>query len=426
MSRIPLGRAHVLASSIIKELRNAGVAPDLLTPVGSLRRFSPVVGDVALLAAAEDRAQQTLLRAFTTLPSAQQVAALGSAGATIVTSRGPVTLHVSEPTRAGAALAWLTGSVGHVHALAELAAGLGLRFAGGRLTDVSDRDVPCETEEDFYASIGLPFIPPELRHGLDEIAAALARQLPQLLTESHIRGDLHMHSVWSDGRDTIETMVRACSDLGYEYIAITDHSQRAWSSNKLSVDDVTDQRAEVERVRRRYPGIHILHGVEVDIMQDGTLDFDDEVLARFDIVLASLHDHGGHSGVQLTDRYLAAIHSPFVDVITHPLGRTPGISDGYALDLDRIFAAAVETGTAMEVDGAPGHLDMDGATARRAAVAGVTIVVDSDCHRSEFLRRQMRFGVGTARRGWIEPKHVLNTRSVEEVLEVVSRKRARG
>jgi DNA polymerase (family 10) len=161
-------------------------------------------------------------------------------------------------------------------------------------------------------------------------------------------------------------------------------------------------------------------------MQDGTLDFDDEVLGGFDIVLASLHDHGGQSGAQLSERYLSAIHNPFVDVITHPLGRTPGISHGYSLDLDQIFAAAAATGTAMEVDGAPGHLDMDGAIARRAAAAGVTIVVDSDCHRSEFLRRQMRFGVGTARRGWIEPKHVLNTRSVDEVLAFVSRKRARG
>ncbi len=239
-------------------------------------------------------------------------------------------------------------------------------------------------------------------------------------------GDLHMHSVWSDGRDTIETMVRGCVDLGYEYIAITDHSQRAWSSNKLTIDDVGDQRAEVEWLRRRYPDIHILHGVEVDIMQDGTLDFDDDVLGGFDIVLASLHDHGGQPGAQLTDRYISAMQSPFVDIITHPLGRTPTISDGYELDLDRLFAAAVDSGTAMEIDGAPGHLDMDGAVARRAAQAGVTIVVDSDCHRSEFLRRQMRFGVGTARRGWIQPEHVLNTRPVDAVLGFVSRKRARG
>jgi DNA polymerase (family 10) len=424
--RIPLGRAHIVASSIIKELRHTGVAPDVLTPVGSLRRFSPDVGDVSLFAAAGRGEREILLRAFTTLPSAQQVAALASAGATIVTSRGPVSLHVTDPSCAGAALVWLTGSVGHVHVLAMLAADRGLQFAAGSLRDSAGQEVCVETEEDFYASLGLPFIPPELRHGTDEIDAAREGRLPRLLTTEHMRGDLHMHSIWSDGRDTIETMVAACLDLGYEYVAITDHSQRAWSSNKLTVDDVADQRAEIELLRRRYPGIYILHGVEVDIMQDGTLDFHDEVLAGFDIVLASLHDHGGHSGVKLTERYLSAIRSPFVDVITHPLGRAPGISNGYTLDLDRIFGAAAETGTAMEVDGAPGHLDMDGAIARRAAAAGVTIVVDSDCHRSELLRRQMRFGVGTARRGWIEPRHVLNTRSVDDVLGFVARKRARG
>jgi DNA polymerase (family 10) len=222
-------------------------------------------------------------------------------------------------------------------------------------------------------------------------------------------------------------MVRTAAGLGYEYIAITDHSQRAWSSRKLALEQIPLQRAEIETVRQQFPSIRILHGVEVDIMKDGTLDFDDETLAGFDIVLASLHDHGGHSTAQLTERYLAAMRNPYVNVLTHPLNRTPGISNGYTLDLERIFAAAVETGTAMEIDGAPGHLDMDGEIARQAVAAGVTVVVDSDCHYAEMLRRQMRFGVGTARRGWVEPRHVLNTRSAEEVLAFVARKRtARG
>jgi DNA polymerase (family 10) len=416
----------MLASSIIQELRMAAVEADVLTAVGSLRRYSPDIGDVSLFAAAPAPARDRLLGAFTRVPSAQEVAALAPTGATIVTSRGPVTLHVADPAAAGAALVWHTGAVRHVQALAELAAERGLRFAGGALSDDAGRDIECGTEEDLYAALGLPLIAPELREGHDEIAAARDGRLPDLLTSAHIRGDLHMHSTWSDGRDTIESMVRTSAALGYEYVAITDHSQRAWSSRKLSVGDVDDQRAEVEVLRRRYPQIQILHGVEVDIMKDGTLDFDDTVLAGFDIVLASLHDHGGQDGAELTERYVSAIHSRFVDIITHPLGRTPAISDGYQLDLERIFAAAADTGTALEVDGAPGHLDMDGAIARRAAAAGVTIAVDSDCHRSDALRRQMRFGVGTARRGWIERRHVLNTRSVEEVRAFVARKRARG
>jgi DNA polymerase (family X) len=337
-----------------------------------------------------------------------------------------VTLHVASPRVAGAAMVWLTGSIGHVHALAGAAAERGLRFGGARLVDRTGDEVESKDEESFYALLDLPYIAPELRHGEDEVEAARAGRLPELLTPLHIRGDLHMHSTWSDGRDAIEDMVSACRQLGYEYAAITDHSQRAWSSRKLALEDIPKQREEIESVRRRFPAMRILHGIEVDIMKDGSLDFDDEVLAGFDIVLASLHDHGGQSGGELTARYLRAIESPYVDVVTHPMGRSPGIAAGYDLDLDRIFAAAAETGTAMEVDGAPGHLDMDGAIARRAADAGVTIVVDSDCHRADALRRQMRFGVGTARRGWIEPRHVLNTRGVDDILAFVARQRARA
>src|SRR5688572_19885674 len=209
MSRIPLGRAHLLASSVIYELRNAGAAPDVLTPVGSLRRFSPDIGDVALFAAASGAGQQRLMRAFTTLPAVQNVAAISAASATVATSRGSVTLHVGEPEVAGSALVWLTGSVRHVSALAGLAEQRGMRFAAGSLTGAAGKKVRCETEEEFYASLGLPLIPPELRDGSDAIAAAREGRLPPLLSDLHMRGDLHMHSVWSDGRDTIETMVRA-------------------------------------------------------------------------------------------------------------------------------------------------------------------------------------------------------------------------
>ncbi len=424
--RIPLGRAHALASLVLRELRAAAVDTRDITTVGSLRRMSPDVGDVSLFAAADAAEGARLLRAFTRLPSRTSVLSHTDAGAAIETARGHVTLHVAPQRVAGAALVWLTGSVGHVHALAGEATARGLRFAAGRVVDGSGAEVAAPDEEAFYSLLDLPPIPPEIRHGEDEIAAARAGRLPQLLSVLHIRGDLHMHSTWSDGRDTIEYMASMSRDLGYEYIAITDHSQRAWSSRKLALEDVTLQREEIQQVRRSFPTMRILHGVEVDIMKDGSLDFDDEVLAGFDIVLASLHDHGGQSGRALTSRYLRAIEHPCVDVITHPMNRSPGLPGGYDLDLDRIFAAAVETGTAMEIDGAPGHLDMDGAVARRAAEAGVTIVVDSDCHRADALRRQMRFGVGTARRGWITPDHVLNTRSVDDVLAFIARKRARG
>ena len=185
------------------------------------------------------------------------------------------------------------------------------------------------------------------------------------------------------------------------------------------------QRKEIQALRAQVHGIEILHGVEVDIMPDGSLDFSDELLEGFDIVLASLHDHAGHDNQRLTERYLYAIHHPLVNVITHPANRSPCLSAGYELDFDTLFSAAAQTGTAMEIDGAPGHLDMDGALARRAVAAGVTLVVDSDCHRIDGLARQMRFGVGTARRGWVEPRHVLNTRDLTEVRAFVAAKRGR-
>jgi DNA polymerase (family 10) len=424
--RIPLGRAHLLASSILRELRAVGIDTAEIAPVGSLRRVAPDVGDVSLFSAADSAEGQRLLRSFVRLPSSTGTLAHTDTGATITTDRGPVTLHVAPRQHAGAALVWLTGSVAHVHALAGVAAERGLRFSAARLIDRSGADIESYDEESFYALLDLPFIAPELRHGEDEVEAARIGGLPDLLTLSQIRGDLHMHSTWSDGRDTIEDMARTSAELGYEYVAITDHSQRAWSSRKLALEDIPDQRAEIERVRRRVPELRILHGIEVDIMKDGTLDFDDEVLAGFDIVLASLHDHAGQAGDRLTARYLRAIASPYVDVITHPSNRAPAVSPGYDLDVDRIFEAAADTGTAMEIDGAPGHLDMDGALARRAVAAGVTLVVDSDCHRAEWLHRQMRFGVGTARRGWIEARHVLNTRPIDHIEAFIARKRARG
>src|SRR4030095_855662 len=207
---------------------------------------------------------------------------------------------------------------------------------------------------------------------------------------------------------------------------ITDHSERSWASRKLLSLEVPLQREEIDTVRSHAPGIEILPGVEVDIMPDGSLDFDECSLAGFDIVLASLHDANGQDGRRLTDRYLQAMRHPLVNVITHPANRSPALSDGYELDFDRLFEVAVETGTAMEIDGAPGHLDMDGRVARRAADAGVTIVINSDCHRAEALGRQMSFGIGTARRGWVGPEQVLNTRGIDGVRQFVARKRGRS
>ena len=377
-----------------------------------------------MLATAPADRHADVFDALAVLSGKATVLSRSAARIAVVTERGALEVFITTPDQAGAALAWQTGADAHVQRLAARARTRGLVFDQGMLTDAG-RDVPCATEDDLYRHLGLPYVAPELREGGDELEAAEQHRLPQLLTPLHIRGDLHTHSRWSDGRDSVEEMVAAARQLGYQYFAITDHSERSAASRTLGRDDVGRQAEEIAAAREQVPGIEVLHGVEVDIMRDGSLDFDDELLAGFDIVLASLHDDAGQDGPRLLDRYLRAMVHPLVNVITHPSNRTPGGYAGYDFDYDRLFEAAAATGTALEVDGSPGHLDLDGDLARRAIDLGATLVVDSDGHRSDFLALQMQFGVGTARRGWVEPRHVLNTQGIAAVRAFVAAKRGR-
>jgi DNA polymerase (family 10) len=416
----------MLASAVVRDAHRAGLPAESLIPLGGLRRFAPDIGDVSLLGVAPPGAHRQLLDGFARLPGLSHVTSASPSHVTVATERGAVTLHVAAPEDAGTALVWHTGARRHTQQLRARGAALGITLGSARLAREAGAPLPAPTEEAVYRHLELPYIPPELREGDGEIQAAARGELPVLVAELDIRGDLHTHSTWSDGRDPIDEMVYTAQQLGYEYVAITDHSERSLASRRMFAADIPQQRREIEAIRARVPGIEILHGVEVDIMHDGTLDFDDAQLEGFDIVLASLHDHGGHDARRLTERYLRAIRHPLVNIITHPANRSPARFSGYDVDFDRLFAAAADTGTAMEVDGAPGHLDMDGAVARRAVAAGVTVAIDSDCHRADALGRQMLFGLGTARRGWIEPAQVLNARSVDAVREFVARKRGRA
>jgi DNA polymerase (family 10) len=423
ISRLNLGRAHALATAVAQHVQRAGLPVVALVPLGSLRRFAPEIGDVTLLAVAAADRHTDVLDGLASLTPSVSVLRRTERSIALSTEKGPVAVHLAAPSDAGAALLWHTGSRKHTEAIRARARSRGYDFADGRLHRAGTR-VETPSEDVIYSRLELPYIPPELREDGTEVAEAERNGLPQLVAVPHIRGDLHAHTNWSDGRDSSERMVQAARDLGYDYFAITDHSERSFASRTLAASEVPKQRAEIEALRARMPGITLLHGVEVDIMPDGTLDFPDDVLRGFDIVLASLHDDSGHDRDRLTERYLSAMQHPLVNVITHPANRSPGARAGYDLDYDRLFEAAVRTGTAMEVDGAPGHLDMDGAVARQAMQRGVTVVVDSDCHRAENLGRQMEFGVGTARRGWLEPRHVLNTKGIAEIRAFVARKRA--
>ena len=420
--RIPLGRATAMVEPILARL-NGAAAIVWAAPAGSLRRGQDTVGDVELVAAADDPTET--LEELSRWPDVSRTLHRSARRLYLLFDRIQLGVRFPEPARAGAVLLHVTGSYGHLNALRAVA-----RERGGRLT-IDGYEPPGAAakvgahEEDIYAALGLPFIPPEIRNGDDEVKVAREGSLPALISRDDVRGDLHMHSMWSDGHDAIETMVAMCRDLGYEYCAITDHSPHSAASRNLTVDDVKRQADEIAAVRERYGAMTILHGCEVDILPDGRLDMPDRVLERLDIVLASLHERAGHTPDQLLRRYALAMRHPLVNVITHPTNRMLPYRGGYDLDYDRFFETARETETIVEVDGAPSHLDMDGALARRAVAAGVTIVVDSDAHRAELLDRQMRLGVITARRGWVEPRHVVNTRPLAELRALVARKRAR-
>ena len=419
VARIPLGRAVALAETIIEPLREAGVA--WAVPVGSLRRGQDMVGDIEVLAPTEQPA--AAIDALLALPNWSHTLHRGERRLYVLADRVQIGVRLPEPSNAGADLLHLTGSPAHFEALQAYAARSGWTLKADGLRGRDGVLVPAAAEADIYSALGLPLIPPEIRNGEEEIELASRGALPALVSRDDIRGDLHMHSTWSDGRDPIEAMVAECRRLGYEYIAITDHSPHSAAARNLTLDGVKKQAEEIAELRDQYPEITILHGCEVDILPDGRLDFPDKVLERLDIVLASLHERAGQGPEQLMKRYALAMKHPLVTLITHPTNRIVPTRRGYDLEYDRLFELAVETGTVVEIDGAPSHLDLDGALARRAIAAGATVSIDSDCHRSEMLGRQMDLGIITARRGWVEPRHVLNARSLADVRAAVAAKR---
>jgi len=407
--RIPLGRAITIVDPILEKL---GATPGIewALAAGSLRRGQDTVGDLEVVASASDAS--AAIEDLSHHPDAGRVLHRSDQRIYLLFDR--VQFGARFPDRAhSASVLWrLTGSAAHVTAIARLARQRGVDLAS------------APTEEELYARLELPFIPAEIREGQDEIAAAREGRLPALVSRAHIRGDLHMHTVFSDGRDTVEAMVSEGHRLGYEFLAITDHSPNAGASRTLTAESVKQQAEEIAAVRERFPSLAIFHGCEVDILPDGRLDFPEHVLETFDIVLASLHDPAGQDAASLEKRYIAAMRHPLVTLITHPTNRMLPYRRGYALDYERLFATAVETRTFMEIDGAPAHLDMDGALARRALAAGVTVTIDSDSHRAEMMGRQMALGVATARRGWVEPRHAVNTRTAAEVRALIKAKRA--
>jgi DNA polymerase (family 10) len=400
-----LGRAWDVAAAIMHAIESQCPTIDGLHPSGALRRAEPLVHTLVIVGRAADPARA--VHAIAELPLGAEVIHRTGRRLVLLFEGHEIDVRVCTPDECGAVLFATTGPAEHV---ADV-----LRQRGPHL---------ARTEADVYTHAGLTYLPAEVRDSADALERARRGSVPRLIDRDDIRGDLHMHTTYSDGRDSLRQMVHAARALGYEYIAITDHSEHAGASRTLTLDQLARQAEEIARVREQVPDMAILHGVEVDILEDGSLDFPDRVLASLDVVLASLHESFGHDGRRLTKRCIAAIRHPLVSAITHPANQLVGRRPGYDLDYEAVYAAAAQTGTLLEVDGAPSHLDLPGERAREAVQAGVTLVIDSDCHRSPALDRQMRMGVGTARRGWVEPAHVLNTRPLADVRAFLARKRA--
>jgi DNA polymerase (family X) len=403
--RFTLGRACDIVEPLIQRLLAACPSLEQVTAAGGIRRYEPLVDELTIVACAAD--PDDALDLIAEIPEAESIVSRTSRSVVLDHQGAGITVHVVLPAEYGTLLQKETGSPEHVAVMEQRKATVGV----------------CAREEEVYAEAGLPWIPPELRQGTDEIEAAAGGRLPALVELAQIRGDLHMHSTYSDGQDSLRSMVAAASALGYEYIAITDHSERAGAARTVSLEGLARQRDEVAELREQYPSMAILHGIEADIMPDGQLDFPDAVLASLDIVLASLHDDAGQGSRALTRRCIEAIRHPLVSIISHPANRIVGRRPAYPLRYEEVYAAAAEAGTALEIDGAPAHMDMDGEHARAAIEAGVTVAIDGDCHRAAALARHMRFGVGTARRGWVEAQDVLNARSLADVRRFIAAKR---
>jgi len=400
-----LGRAHDILDPVLAQLTQTGELESLVAS-GDVRRFVAQPGHLVAVGLSADPSRA--IAAAATLPGFTAVVHRSRRRLIAMCQEHEVDLRVVTREEYGSVLFMTTGPADHVAAV--------LRRRGRRL---------CSTEEEVYAHAGIHYVPPEMRDSPGVLDEALAGPLPRLVARADIRGDLHMHSTYSDGRDALREMIAECHTLGYEYIAITDHSEHASAFHTLNLESLHRQGDEIAALREQYPGMAILHGIEADILSDGNVDCPDEIMATLDIVLASLHEHGGDSRRKLTTRLVKAIRHPLVSVITHPQNQIVGHRPPYDMDYDAIYEAAAETGTALEIDGAPAHLDLDGAHARAAVERGVTVTIDSDCHRARWLDRQLAFGVGTARRGRVEPRHVLNTRPLADVRAFFARKRSK-
>jgi DNA polymerase (family X) len=419
--RIPIGEALPVAEEIIRALSSVPGVRNL-TPAGSMRRFRETVGDIDLMGTADRPAD--VVGAFVALPQVARVLAQGpTKGSVIVTGGLQVDLRMVDHDSFGSLLQHFTGSQQHNILLRERARKQGLTLSEYGITVISTGKLETfSTEENFYRRLGLQYIPPELREAQGEIARAEEGSIPQLVELPDIRGDLHTHTRWSDGHGSVEEMALAARDMGYQYIAVTEHSAGRGIAHGLDADRLRQQIEEIRNLNQRVTGIRVLTGIEVDIRADGSLDLPREILSKLDIVVAAVHSAMHQGQDKMTHRIMSAIEDPDVDVIAHPTCRLLGSREPVAIDMEAVLPAAAKNDKILEINAMPDRLDLGDIHAFRARELGVKLAIGTDAHSLAHLA-YMRFGVGVARRAWCQPQHVLNTLPLGQLLALLKRNR---
>lgn len=415
--RIPLGQALPIVEGIVDSLK---VIPGLrnLTTAGSLRRLQETVGDIDLMGTADDPVR--VIEAFVKLPRVKEVLAQGTTKASVILSNGlQVDLRMVEHKQFGSLLQYFTGSKQHNIALRERARRQGLKISEYGISRLDSEELETfANEETFYRRLGLQYIPPELREDRGEIDLAEKDALPRLVELADIKGDLHVHTEWSDGHASVREMAQEAKRKGYEYVAITDHAAGLGIAHGLSPERLLEQMAEIKKLNKELGRFRILTGMEVDIKADGTLDMPDGILAQLDIVVASVHSAMNQDEDKMTARVLKSLANPYLDILAHPTARLLGEREPVKIRMDDVFKAARENGKALEINSMPDRLDLKDAHIIRAREIGVKLVLSTDSHSPSQLDL-MSFGIGMARRGWCKADDILNSRSLEEFLNLL-------
>lgn len=422
--RIPLGTAYPIASSFVSTLIELP-AVEQATFAGSLRRMNESVGDIDILVSSN--APKAVINHFAHLALVDRILAEGKTKGSIITKdQIQVDLRVVPPESYGAALNYFTGSKEHNIRLREIAQQKSMKLSEYGLFRITkrgtERRIAGGQEPEIYEKLGLRYIPPEIREDSGEIEAAKKGTLPELVTLEDIRGDLHFHSDWSDGTASLEELVRAGKRKGYSYLIVSDHSKSLHIAHGLDEKRLRRQMEEIDRINSRTRGFRLLKGSEVDILPDGSLDLGDATLSMLDVVIVAIHSNFKMKRAEMTERVVRALENPHAHILAHPTGRLIGEREAYAIDMDAVIAAAADTGAAIEINAHPSRLDLDSRMARRAAEAGVHVSIGTDTHNPLFEMDYMTYGVGTARRGWLEKSDVLNTRTARSLLSLLRKK----